>query len=143
MRLPVIAPIQLWLARSRQKHLPRLILPCLALPRMQIGKINIAQAADWHKQLRLACQLDQVQVMLRRTLHSAVSVVLSPPFLLPASLPRFTYLSCSILGSSAWHRIAERTTRLERNPGCCLSANSESQMGVLLLLLCLKLNCKK
>lgn len=53
-------------------------LSCLALPRMQIGEINIAQAADWHKQLRLACQLDQVQVMLRRTFHSAVSVVVSP-----------------------------------------------------------------
>lgn len=105
----------------RQKG--RLALPGYFLPRMQIGEINIAQAADWHKQLRLACQLDQVQVMLRSTFHSAVSVVVSP-------LPRSTYLRCSILGcSSACRRIANRTTRLERNPGCCLSANSELQMS--------------
>lgn len=46
---------------------------------MQIGEINIAQAADWHKQLRLAWQLDQVQVMLGSIFHWAVSTAAAPP----------------------------------------------------------------
>lgn len=77
MRLAVIVPIQLWLAGSREWGRRRRLAG--RRTRMQIGEINIAQAADWHKQLRLAWQLDQVQVMLGSIFHWAVSTAAAPP----------------------------------------------------------------
>lgn len=67
---------------------------------MQMGEINIAQAADWHKQLRLAWQLDQVQVMLGSIFHWAVSTVAAAPLLLQL-LQLLSHLSCGILGMAS------------------------------------------